>query len=147
MVPNAIKIPLPFEYAFRNGALFLSVEPVTDFDKRGSGDDQARDKDTGMRLWQVKVMDLDPEAGKFGRSNEVKVKIAAHVQPVPPNSVVAGYPPAVEFADLTATPYADTNPCKGGRTPHKCRARQAWSLRAAAMIPAATTTGRAAEAA
>jgi hypothetical protein len=91
-------------------------------------------------LWSVVVMDLDPEAGKFGRSKEVKVKVAADVQPVPPTSNVPGYPPLVEFTDLTATPYADTNSCKGGRTPHKCRARQAWSLRASGMVPAGTNS-------
>ena len=113
-VPNAIKVPVPFDYVFPNGALCLGVEPVMDFDKRGQGDDQARDKDTGERLWVVKVLDLDPEAGKFGGSKEVKVKIAAPVQPVPPASAIPGYPPVVEFTDLTLTPYVDSQRCKGG---------------------------------
>jgi hypothetical protein len=100
----------------------------------------------GVRVWTVKVMDLDPEAGKYGRSTEVKVKIAADVQPVPPASAVPGYPPAVEFTDLTVTPYTDAFGCKGGRTPHKCRARQGWSLRAGSLVEpgAVRTTGRAA---
>ncbi len=42
MVPNTIKVPVPFDYVFPHGALCLGVEPVTDFDKRGQGDDQAR---------------------------------------------------------------------------------------------------------
>jgi hypothetical protein len=42
-VPNTIKVPVPFEYVFPHGALCLGVQPVTDFDKRGQGDDQARD--------------------------------------------------------------------------------------------------------
>ncbi|SCG14982.1 hypothetical protein GA0070610_1207 [Micromonospora echinofusca] len=135
-VPNTIKVPVPFEYVFPHGALCLGVEPVTDFDKRGQGDDQARDKDTGERLWVVKVLDLDPEAGKFGGSKEVKVKIAAAVQPVPPASKIPGYPPAVEFSDVTLTPYVDSQRCKGNA--HKCRARQAWSIRASAVTePAA----------
>src|SRR5690606_41613620 len=66
MVPSTIKVPVPFDYVFPHGALGLRVEPVTDFDKRGQGDDQARDRATGERLWQVVVMDLDPEAGKYG---------------------------------------------------------------------------------
>jgi hypothetical protein len=45
----------------------------------------------------------DTEAGKFGRSKEVKVKVAADVQPVPPASKVPGYPPLVEFTDVRAT--------------------------------------------
>jgi hypothetical protein len=144
MVPNTIKVPVPFEYVFQHGALCLGVEAVTDFDKRGQGDDQARDKETGERLWQVKVLDLDPEAGKFGGSKEVKVKIAAPVQPVPPPSAVPGYPPAVEFTDLTLTPYVDSQRCKGGAGAHRCKARQAWSIRAGAMTAAAAAVKQAA---
>jgi len=129
-IPNAIKVPVPFDYVFPNGAMFLGVEPVMDFDRRGQADDQARDKDTGERLWVVKVVDMDPEAGKFNRTNEVKVKIAAPVQPVPPASRVPGYPPVVEFTDLTLTPYVDSQRCKGA---DKCRARQGWSLRASGI--------------
>jgi hypothetical protein len=140
VVPNTMKVPVPFDFAFPCGALFLGVEPATDFERRGTGDDQVRDKDTGQRVWVVKVMDLDPEAGKFGRSNEVKVKIPAPVQPIPPSPSVPGYPPSVEFVGLTVTPYADSTGCKGVRVPHKCRARQAWSLRAAEMVPAGSNT-------
>jgi hypothetical protein len=82
-------------------------------------------------------MDQDPEAGRFGRSTEVKVKVAADQQPVPPPALPlpggAKVTP-VEFVGLTATPYAHTNPCKGHSKPHKCRARLAWSYRAAAMV-------------
>src|SRR5918997_1910010 len=97
---QSIQVPAPMEFVFPAGLLGLRVEPVTDFDKRGQGDDQARDKATGERLWQVVAMDLDPEAGKFGRTTEVKVKIAAPVQPVLPETAVPGYPPAIEFTDL-----------------------------------------------
>ena len=133
-VPNALQVPVPMEYVFAHGALGLRVEPVTDFDKRGQGDDQARDKATGERLWQVVVMDLDPQAGSFGRSTEVKVKIAAAVQPVLPESPVPGYPPRVEFSDLTLTPYVDSQRCKGSdKGAHRCRARLAWSVRASGL--------------
>ena len=99
MIPNTMKVPVPVEYVFPAGALFLGVEPATDFDKRGQGDDQLRDKDTGERVWLVKVLDLDPEAGKFGATKEVKVKVIAPHQPVPPTSAIPGYPPAVKFTD------------------------------------------------
>src|SRR5690242_9475919 len=128
---QTIQVPVPMEFVFSHGVLALRVEPVTDFDKRGQGDDQARDKATGERLWQVTVMDLDPEAGKFGRSTEVKVKIAAPHQPVLPTSAVPGYPPAVEFTDLVLTPYVDSQRCKGTG---KCRARLAWSIRAGSVV-------------
>src|SRR4051812_14906630 len=48
---------------------------------------QARDKESGLPVWQVEVMDFDPEA----RERVFKVKIAAAVQPVPPEPV-AGAP-------------------------------------------------------
>jgi hypothetical protein len=136
MVPSSIRIPVPNEYVFPSGALFLSVDKVVDFDRLGEDDNQARDED-GVRIWVIKVMDQDPEAGRFGRSTEVKVKVAAEHQPVPPPGLplpggVKVTP--VEFVDLTATPYADTNSCKGISKPHKCRARLAWSYRAAAMV-------------
>jgi hypothetical protein len=136
VVPNSIKIPVPFEYVFPHGALFLSVDKLVDFDRLRDDDNQARDEH-GVRLWVVKVMDQDPEAGRFGRSTEVKVKIAATVQPVPPAGVelpggITVTP--VAFTDLTVTPYADTNACKGIAKPHKCRARLAWSIRAAGLV-------------
>src|SRR5690349_16497583 len=99
-----MKVPVPFEYVFPHGALCLGVEPALDFDKRGQADDQVRDKETGERVWLVKALDLDPEAGKFGASKEVKVKVVAPVAPVPPPPAMPGYPPAVEFTGLTLTP-------------------------------------------
>jgi hypothetical protein len=131
MVPNSIKIPVPFEYVFPSGAMFLGVEPVTDFDKRDQADSQARDEQ-GRRVWAVKVMDLEENAGKFGRSTEVKVKVAAEVQPVPPAAKVPGYPPLVAFTDVVLTPYVDSQRCKGGGS--KCRGRLAWSIRASGMV-------------
>jgi hypothetical protein len=131
VIPNSIKVPVPWEYVAPHGALCLGVEPATDFDKRGQGDDQLRDKDTGERIWLVKVLDLDPEAGKFGGTKEFKVKVVAPHQPVPPTSMVPGYPPMVEFTGVTLTPYVDSQKCKGNGA--KCRARQAWSIRASEM--------------
>ena len=127
---------MPFDYVFPNGALFLSVDKLVDFDRLSEADNQARDE-SGVRVWVVKVMDQDPQAGRFGRSTEVKVKISADQQPVPPSGVplpggVTVTP--VAFTELTVTPYNDSTGCKGGKTPHKCRARLAWSIRAAAMV-------------
>nr|MDT0658969.1 hypothetical protein [Micromonospora sp. DSM 115978] len=140
MVPGSIKVPVPFDYVFPAGALCLGVAPQMDFDRRGQADDQARDKETGERIWIVRVMDLDPEAGKFGRSTEVKVKVVAPVQPVPPASTVPGYPPAIAFEGLTLTPYVDSQRCKQSG---QCKARMAYSLRANGMTPAAVTAAAA----
>src|SRR5947207_14296243 len=111
MMQGSIRIPTPFEFAFPHGALFLGVDRLVDFDRLGEEDNQARDEH-GVRLWVVKVSDQDPEAGKFGRSTELKVKIAAEYQPVPPDGItVAGgiTVTPVEFVGLTATPYVDSD--------------------------------------
>jgi hypothetical protein len=128
VIPSSIKIPVPWDYVAPHGALCLGVEAATDFDKRGQGDDQMRDKDTGKRVWHVRVVDLDPEAGKFGGSNEFRVKVIADQKPVPPASAVPGYPPLVEFTDVTLTPYVDSHRCSGSNA--RCRSRQGWSIRA-----------------
>lgn len=128
MVPLTTKVPVPFEYVFPHGVLFLGVEPVRDFEAKGD-DKQARDKESKLRLWQVRVLDLDPEAGRFGSSKEVKVKIAAEHQPVPPAPDAPGYPPMVAFNNVTITPYVDSS----RRCGERCRARLAWSVRAESM--------------
>lgn len=133
MIPSSIKIPVPFEYVFPNGALYLGVDKLVDFDRIREEDNQARDEN-GERIWVVKVMDLDPQAGRFGRSTEVKVKIASRNEPEPPETRIPGYPPSVAFTDVTVTPYTDSLGCKGERKPHKCRARLAWSIRAGALV-------------
>lgn len=128
----AIQGGLKLEHAavFPNGAFVVGeVGPVEDFDAaraaRESGkqaDTQARDKVSGLRLWQVRVIDADDMARK-GQA-EVTVKIAAEVQPVPP-ALVQGLPfRPVEFEGLTATAYIDES---------RSRARIAWSLRATGM--------------
>jgi hypothetical protein len=131
VIPNSIKVPVSWDYVAPHGALFLGVEPATDFDKRGQGDDQLRDKETGERVWLARVLDLDPDAGQFGGSKEFKVKVVAPQQPVPPTSLVPGYPPMVAFTDVTLTPYVDSQRCKGAA--NRCRSRLAWSVRATAM--------------
>ena len=135
MVPNSVRYPVPFPYAFPAGALFLGVDKQLDYDRIKEADNQARDEN-GERIWVVIVIDQDPQAAKFGRSPQAKVKIAAPQQPVPPPAVeVAGMSiRPVAFTDLTVTPYSDSSGCKGDRTPHRCRARLAWSYRASAMV-------------
>lgn len=121
---------LGHEVVFPNGAFVVGeVSAVEDFDAaraaRESGkpaDTQARDKETGLRMWQVRVIDAD-ELARRGQV-EVVVKIAAEHQPVPPEKA-AGVPfRPVEFDGLTATPYIDES---------RSRPRIAWSLRASGM--------------
>ncbi len=82
---------------------------------------QARDKSTGELVWTVDVMDFDPEA----RERTFKVKIAAPVQPVPPEAA-NGMPVRPVFLEgLTVTPYL--------KEIGNGRSRIAYSLRASGM--------------
>lgn len=130
----AIKTPISvrFDDVFPHGAFALDVTAVEDFDKPQGGDRQSRDKTTGERLWAVRVLDPDPDARKG--QTEVSVKIAAPVQPVPPEAL-AGLPfRPVVFEGLTMTPYVDQ---RGSRP------RIAYSLRARSMsAPAASGDGK-----
>jgi hypothetical protein len=96
---------------------------------------QAVDRDTGELVWTVDVVDADPEA----RERTVRVKIAAPVQPVPPETA-PGLPfRPVEFESLTATPYVQTTASGRGRL--------TWSFRASGMrapksVPAMAGSGK-----
>jgi hypothetical protein len=117
----------------------MGIEAATDFDLRGKVDDaQARDKDTGLRIWMFTGIDMDlmyqpeEEPAGFRRTAESKVRVVSAQRPVPPAPQVPGFGPVIEFEGLTLTPYADTNKCTGPRDgrPHRCGARLAFSLRA-----------------
>jgi hypothetical protein len=100
------RINVRHEDVFAEPVLLLSVDPVEDFDKKraGTGDPQDRDKTTGLRLWSASVLDPTAQQGR----REIKVKIAADVQPVPPNGLLA----PVEFEGLQVIPYLDSNRVK-----------------------------------
>jgi hypothetical protein len=101
-----------------------AVTPVDDFD--ASTKDrrvQARDRDSGMPLWQVDVMDFDPDA----RERTFRVKLAAAVQPVPP-AALDGLPVRpVWLEGLTVTPWIKD----GGAG---MRPKIAYSLRASGLV-------------
>jgi hypothetical protein len=121
----AIKGAIPMESGdvFSHGSFVVGeVQAMRDFD-RSSKDQavQAVDRDTGVLVWTVDVVDADPEA----RERTVRVKLIAPVQPVPPEAAPGVPFRPVEFEGLTATPYVATT-ASG-------RARLAWSLRATGM--------------
>ena len=62
---------------------------------------QARDKDSGLPMWTVDVMDFDPDA----RERTFKIKIASAVQPVPPDAVAGAPVRPVLLEGLSVTPY------------------------------------------
>jgi hypothetical protein len=118
--------------AFGEGLFAMAVEPDQDFEKRqaGAADTQKRDKDTGERLWVVRCVDGDEDAQKRGQA-ELKVVIAAPVQPVLPDRL-AGTPfRPVEFEDLTVFAYVDSSRCNSHNP--KCGGRVAYSFRASGM--------------
>jgi hypothetical protein len=104
-----------------------SIAEAQDYDERTGRRSPAKDKVTGQRVWSCRVLDMDPELA--GRSREVAVKILADVQPVPPTGNMFE---AVEFENLTVTPYAND------------KGRMAYSLRATAIT--APKAGKAAPA-
>lgn len=126
------RIAVEFGEVFPRGALVLGVEPVQDFEKMQAkaADPQERDKETGERVWLVRVIDLDTENQRKGTA-EVGVKITAPHQPVPPSPAPGSPLPAVEFVGLTLTPWVDSQKCSGRSD--RCRSRQAYSLRAASL--------------
>src|SRR5215210_649563 len=81
---------------------------------------QARDKESGLPLWQVEVLDFDPQA----REKMFRVKIASAVQPVPPEAIAGAPVRPVVLEGLTVTPYIKDGP----------RPRIGYSLRCTALV-------------
>ena len=121
------QIQVQFGTVFPDGAYAAGgIEMVRDFD-RSTADRpvQQADKETGLPLWVVEVIDAQENA----RQRTVKVKIAAQVQPVlPPPPPGSPFTP-VEFDGMTATPYVDSSRCQGSGK-DRCGARQAYSFKA-----------------
>jgi hypothetical protein len=97
-----------------------AVSPMDDFDASTKERRvQARDKESGLPVWVVDVMDFDPDA----RERTFKVKVAAAVQPVPPEAVPGTPVRPVVLEGLMVTPYIKDGP----------RPRIAYSLRATGL--------------
>ena len=83
------------------------------------------DKETGLLMWAVSVLDADPDARRDVKT--VTVKFATPPSPVPPEAMAVMPFRPVEFDGLTVTPYVDDK-----------RGRVAYSYRATGMrAPAA----------
>ena len=101
----AVQGPFKVECAelFPHGlAVVGEVTALDDFDKSTRENRvQARDKDTGLPMWQVEVLDFDQQA----REKTFKVKIAAAVQPVPPEAMAQVPVRPVLLDGLMVMPY------------------------------------------
>ena len=99
-----------------------AVTQLVDFDRSSKEVKvQQLDKESGVPVWTVDVMDFDPEA----RERTFKVKIVAHVQPVPPDAIAGAPVRPVLLEGLTVTPYL--------KETGNGRARVAYSLRASGL--------------
>ena len=119
------RIPLAFEIAFPMGAYLVSeVSPVFDFEKSSKDNKvQQIDKDTGKLLWQLDVLDADPEAKRASKT--VSVKIPANVQPVPPGNDGSSPFTPVAFEGLTALPWIEAS---------ENFSKISWSFRASDVV-------------
>ena len=137
----AIQGPIPIEFGtvFPGGAYAAGpVEKVRDFERSRKDEViQQLDKDSGLPLWVVEVIDAQEDA----RQRTVKVKIAAQVQPVlPPPGPGSPFTP-VEFDGMAVVPYVDTGRCQAKDT-GKCGARLAYSLKATGIRAPSRGLGR-----
>ncbi|MGY4710950.1 plasmid replication, integration and excision activator [Mycolicibacterium sp. CBM1] len=124
-VPKWLRVP--HQQVFPHCAFLVSdVSPVIDYE-RSTKDNrvQAHDRESGLPLWQVEVLDGDLAAPK--RTRTVTVKFATTTQPErPPNIDGMPFTPVV-FEDLSVLPYVDRSGESG---------RIAWSFRASGMSAA-----------
>ena len=111
-----------FHEVFSHGLYAMSVQPLVDFDASTRENKvQARDKDTGIPVFAVEVMDGDPEA----RERTFKVKVAADAVPQLPDSIPGTPLHPVLLEGLTVTPYL--------KDVGNGRQRIAYSLRASGL--------------
>ena len=106
-------ISIDHDQVFPHGAFAVGeVTQVDDFDKSSKENRvQQVDKNTGLRMWQVRVMDPDPEARKG--QGEVTVKLLADVCPSLPDAVPGMPFRPGEFTGMTVTPYIDERGARG----------------------------------
>jgi hypothetical protein len=119
------RLKVTHDEVFPYGAFLVGqVVQVVDFDRSTRETKyQQLDKDTGLPLWQVDVVDADPEAKRSAKT--LSIKFAAKVQPVPPaNESGSPFTPVV-FEGMTALPYVESVTEDFNRI--------AWSFRAEGM--------------
>lgn len=126
-------IPISFELLFPYGCYVVGeVTAARDFDAKR--DVQAKDKATGLPVWQVPVIEADPSLKAAQKT--VTVKILSEAQPVVPPSLPGVQPAPAEFDGLEVKPYV-----------HQETGRLAYSISAQVMRAPRTTAGKTANAA
>ncbi|WP_053205661.1 hypothetical protein [Jiangella muralis] len=115
------RIPVTHEMVFPHGAMVRGEATQVDNFDQSTKDNRVQeiDKVTGLRVWQVRVEDMDPEVRKGQET--ITVKILADVCPTLPDTI-HGLPfRPVEFTGMTVTPYVEEG---------RGRPRMAYSYRA-----------------
>jgi len=120
MLKGGSRFPVAMADVFPHGCHLVpdSISEAIDYDEETKRRSAAVDKLTGKPVFQVRVVDMDPELA--GRSREVVVKVIADRMPMPPTR--QPFEP-VEFEGLTVTPYVTD------------RGRMGYSLRATGIKP------------
>lgn len=111
-----------FEQVFPHGLLAVhgGVQELADFAaSTRERSVQQRDRDTGLPIWVVDVLDCDPKA----RERNFKVKIISDHEPVLPDPIPGAPVCPVRLEGLTVTPYLKETGMEG-------RQKVAYSLRA-----------------
>lgn len=98
-IQGGYRFKVPFDDVFPDGCYVMSVERAKTYDNGKPKD--AVDKDTGLPVWAVQC--TDPSAR--GKNTGQVVKIAARVQPVPPEALPNTPFRPVIFEDMAAVPY------------------------------------------
>ncbi|MFI6905246.1 plasmid replication, integration and excision activator [Nonomuraea sp. NPDC050394] len=128
----SLRDPIPVECraVFQHGVYVVGpVTPVADFDAPVRGT-QKRDPETGEPVWQVPVMDADPETRAADKTIAVKITSALEpvVPPVPPQLLALGLQMVpIELEGLTVRPYVPDG-----------SSRIAWTVRARGLRLAGT---------
>ena len=136
MLRNGSRLAVTMHDVFPHGCHLMpeSITEAQDYNEQTRQRTPSIDKLTGKRVFQCRVVDMDPELE--GRSREVVVKILADREPAPPTRTPFEL---VEFENLTVTPYVDSGRCQGRG---KCTARMAFSLRATGLKAARPTVSK-----
>src|SRR5215469_8515939 len=100
---NGYRLPVEMAEVFPKGCYLVpeSISETYDDDEKTKTRRPSIDKITSKRVYQCRVVDMDPD--RKGWSRQTPVKIVADQMPVPPTQVP--YEP-VEFEGLTAIPHA-----------------------------------------
>lgn len=108
------------------------AEDVQEVVRDKEGQPVLTDDGQPIAVWEIDVYDPDPDA--FDK--RLKVKIFSPRRPVPPEGLGGSPFRSIVLEGLTVTPWVNQQNCRGPERDgerHRCKARQAYSLRATGL--------------